>query len=369
MPQGSPDREEYYMPVITIKDIAKQAGVSVATVSYVINKSRFVSEELTGRVLEAIEELGYSPNAIARSLRQKSTKMIGLIVPDSSNPFFAEIAKGVEDAGYESGYSVILCNSNASIERELVYLNLLHSKRVEGIIFFATTTQVEQIHPFVKAGIPVVIFYRDMAGVDVDTFRIDNFHAGYLATEYLIRLGHNQIACIQPASPATPSGLRVEGYKHALKEAGLAWNEKLMPRGDNRVSGGKAAAEVLAKGGQSFSAIFSTNDAMAIGAIRTLREFGYQVPDQVSIVGVDDIILASYTEPPLTTVAQPKYQAGCQAVQFLIQRIEGGYNEGPRSVQLEIKLVERSSALHYKLSQNKQVNHDHIHTPTVTRNL
>jgi LacI family transcriptional regulator len=335
------------MPVITIKDIAKQAGVSVATVSYVINKSRFVSPELTGRVLEAIEAMGYSPNDIARSLRQKSTKMIGLIVPDSSNPFFAELAKGVEDAGYESGYSVILCNSNASIERELVYLDLLRSKRVDGIIFIATTTQVEQIHPFVRAGIPVVIFYRDMAGDDVDTFHIDNLQAGYLATEYLIRLGHRQIACIQPASADTPSGLRVEGYKQALKEAGLAWDEALMPRGDNRVSGGKAAAEALAKSGESFSAIFSTNDAMAIGAIRALRELGYKIPDQVSFVGVDDIILASYMEPPLTTVAQPKYQAGCQAVEFLIQRIEGVYDQGPRSIQLEIKLIERRSAIPY----------------------
>lgn len=341
------------MPAITIKDIAKQAGVSVATVSYVINKSRFVSPELTGRVLEAIQTLGYSPNAVARSLRQKSTKMIGLIVPDSSNPFFAEIAKGVEDAGYDRGYSVILCNSNASVERELVYLDLLRSKRVEGIIFIATSTHVEQIRPFVRAGIPVVIFYRDIAGVDVDTFRIDNLQAGYLATEYLIRLGHRQIACIQPASAVTPSGQRVDGYKQAMNEAGLAWHEALMPRGDNRVSGGKEAAEALAKSGESFSAIFSTNDAMAVGAMRALRELGYQIPHEVSIVGVDDIILASYTEPPLTTVAQPKYQAGCQAVDFLIQRIEAGYNQGPRSIQLEIELIERSSAVPYSATPGK----------------
>ena len=242
------------MSVITIKDIANRAGVSVATVSYVVNQTRYVSPERTQRVMLAIEELGYSPNAIARSLRQKNTRMIGLIVPDSSNPFFAEIAKGVEDAGYERGYSVILCNSNASIERELVYLDLLRSKRVDGIIFIATTPHVEQIRPFVKAGIPVVVFYRDIHDLDIDTFCIDNTRAGYIATRHLIDLGHRQIACIQPASAETPSGLRVEGYKQAMRESGLAWEDALLPRGDNLVNGGKEAAQALVKSGCPFSA-------------------------------------------------------------------------------------------------------------------
>jgi LacI family transcriptional regulator len=338
------------MPGITIKDIARQAGVSVATVSYVINKSRYVSPKLSARVEGAIAELGYTPNAIARSLRQSSTKTIGLIVPDSSNPFFAEIAKGVEDAGYDRGYSVILCNSNASIERELVYLNLLGSKRVEGLIFFATTPRVEQIRPIIQAGIPVVVFYRDIPGADIDIFTIDNFQAGYLATRHLIQLGHTEIACIQPASAVTPSSQRVEGYKRALEEAGLAWREALMPRGDNLVSGGKEAALALAQSGLYFSAIFSSNDAMAIGAMRALRELGYQIPRDVSLVGVDDIILASYTEPPLTSVAQPKYDAGCQAVDFLIQRIEGSHTQGLRKVQLEIELIERNSAIPFERS-------------------
>lgn len=338
------------MPVITIKDIARRAGVSVATVSYVVNHNRYVSPELTGRVLHAIEELGYSPNAIARSLRQKNTRMIGLIVPDSSNPFFAEIAKGVEDAGYDKGYSVILCNSNAQTERELVYLDLLRSKRVDGIIFIATSMHIEHIRGFARSGIPVVIFYRDIPDLDIDTFRIDNFQAGYIATRHLIQLGHREIACIQPASALTPSGQRVDGYKKAMEESGLAWDEVLMPRGDNRVSGGKDAAMALAQSGRSFSAIFSTNDAMAIGAMRVLRNLGYRIPQSVSIVGIDDILLASFTEPPLTTVAQPKYEAGCQAVDFLIQRIEGGYDQGPRNIQLEIKLIERESTLPYSQS-------------------
>jgi len=341
---------------ITIKDIARQADVSVATVSYVVNKSRWVSPELTERVLQAIEKLGYSPNAIARSLRQKRTKMIGLIVPDSSNPFFAEIAKGVEDAGFAAGYSVILCNSNASIDRELIYLDLLRSKRVEGIIFIATSTHVEPIKPIVKSGVPVVTFYRDVPDLDMDTFRIDNFQAGYIGTRHLIELGHRQIACIQPASPETPSGKRVEGYLHAMQEAGLPCQEALMPRGDNRVSGGKEAACQMADSGLPFSAIFSANDAMAIGAIRALRELGYRIPQEVSIVGVDDILLASYTEPPLTTVAQPKYEAGCQAMEFLVERIEGGHTQGPRNVLLDTTLVVRNSTLPFSNNQTSKGN-------------
>lgn len=338
------------MAVITIKDIARQAEVSVATVSYVINKSRYVSPELTGRVEAAIEQLGYSPNAVARSLRQNRTKLIGLIVPDNSNPFFAEIAKGVEDAGFEAGYSVILCNSNASIEREMVYLDLLRSNRVEGIIFIATSTRVEQVRPIVRAKIPAVIFYRDVPDLDVDTIRIDNFKAGYMATRHLIDLGHREIACIRPASAETPSAQRVEGFKRAMEESGLTWHPELMPQGDNRVSSGKTAVQELVESKRNFSAIFSANDAMAIGAMRALREIGYQIPRDVSVAGVDDIILASYSEPPLTTVAQPKYEAGCQAVEFLVERIEGDYNQGPRHILLETKLVVRESTIPYRVT-------------------
>jgi LacI family transcriptional regulator len=335
------------MAPITIKDIASRAGVSVATVSYVVNKSRFVSPELTTRVEEAIDLLGYSPNAVARSLRQNRTKLIGLIIPDNSNPFFAEIAKGVEDAGFEAGYSVILCNSNASLDRELVYMNLLRSKRVEGIIFIATSTQVEQVRSFGKAKIPVVIFYRDIPGLDVDTIRIDNFKAGYTATRHLIDLGHQTIACIRPASDETPSAQRVEGFKHAMDESGLTWYPELIPQGDNRVSGGKSAVHELIRSKRNFTAIFATNDAMAIGSMRALREIGYHIPKDVSVVGVDDILLASYVEPPLTTIAQPKYEAGCQAVEFLLERIESEYKKGPRNIFLETKLIVRESTAPY----------------------
>ena len=328
---------------VTIKDIARKADVSVATVSYVLNDNRYVSPELRSRVEEAIEELGYRPNLVARSLRQSRTKTIGLIVPDNSNPFFAEIAKGVEDAGFDAGYSVILCNSNAMPERELAYLEVLRSKQVDGIIFIATTAEIRHIRPLVEGGIPAITFYRESSDVDVDRFFIDNDEAGYLITSHLIELGHQQIACIQPASPVTPSALRVAGFKRSIEQSGLQCDEMLMPRGDNLISGGWRAANQLLETEKPFTAVFASNDAMAIGCIRALRDSGIRVPEDVSVAGVDDIMLASVIEPTLTTVSQPKYEAGRQAVAMLAERIQGTYEGGPRQVQLEIKLVVRQS--------------------------
>jgi len=327
----------------TIKDIARKANVSTATVSYVINKSRYVSPERTDRVQKAIAELGYRPHATARSLRSKRSCTIGLIVPDNANPFFADIARGVEDAGFEAGYTVILCNSNAMLERELDYIDVLLSKRVDGIIFFSTSMEIEQVRPVVEMGIATAIFYRDPGNLDVDAFRIDNRKVGYLGTRHLIELGHKNIACIRPASMGLPSYRRVEGFQLALDEASLDCPLPLMPQGNNRISGGVRAAEQLLDSNLPFTAIFAANDAMAIGAMRTLRDHGYQIPRDVSIVGVDDITLAKYTEPPLTTVAQPKADAGRLAVQYLVERMEGRYLSGPREIELEINLIVRGS--------------------------
>ena len=328
---------------VTIKDIARRANVSVASVSYVLNNTRYVSPELHARIELAIEELGYTPNLVARSLRQSRTKTIGLIVPDNSNPFFAEIAKGVEDAGFSAGYSVILCNSNAMPERELAYLEVLRSKRVDGIIFIATTAEIRHIRPLIEDGIPAVIFYRDSGDMNVDRFLIDNDLAGSLVTNHLIELGHRQIACIQPASTETPSALRVAGFKRVMEAHSLPCVEALMPRGDNLIAGGGRATRELLKSGRPFTAVFATNDAMAIGCIRTLRDNGIRVPDDVSVAGVDDIMLASIIEPPLTTVRSPKYEAGRQAVEMLVDRMIRKYADGPRQVQLEITLVVRNS--------------------------
>jgi LacI family transcriptional regulator len=336
------------MKKITIKDIAQKADVSVATVSYVLNNNRYVSPELKSRVNEAIAELGYMPNAVARNLRQSRTRTLGLIIPDNSNPFYAEIAKGVEDAGFEAGYSVSLCNSNGMLERELAYVEMLQANQVDGIIFISTTTEIQHIQPLVNRGMPVVMFYRDAGDLNVDTFKIDNHLAGYLATRHLVELGHQRIACIRPISDTNPSGQRVGGYKAALEENGLTWNPALMPRGDNLIVGGANATLELLSSGEPFTAIYASNDAMAIGAIRVLRTQGFRVPEDISIVGTDDILLASYYEPALTTVAQLKQEAGSIAVQSLLERIDGRYEGGARETMMDIRLVIRQSAIPYE---------------------
>jgi LacI family transcriptional regulator len=331
----------------TIKDVARKAGVSIATVSYVINRSRYVSPDLTERVMKAIEDVGYYPDSVARSLKSKRTSTIGLIVPDNANPFFAEIAKGVEDAGYEAGFSVLLCNSNAMVEREQAYIDLLLSKRVDGVIIAPTSLSIEPVKFLVDLGIPVAVFYRESGNLDVDSLRIDNLDGAYRATRHLIDLGHRRIACIRPASPDTPSGQRTIGFQKAMEEAGLECAAELMPQGNNRISGGEAGARALIESGQPFSAIFSTNDAMAIGAMRALRDAGYRIPDDVSLVGFDDIILARYSEPPLTTIAQPKQEAGAMAFQRILERIQNRHPGGPREFVLETNLIQRRSTASY----------------------
>lgn len=327
----------------TIKDIAKRAGVSIATVSYVINNSRPVSLDLRERVQAAIDELNYVPDINARSIKTQHTATIGLIIPDNANPFFAEIAKGVEDAGFESGYSVILCNSNGMEEREISYINLLISKRVDGVVFGATSRGVKHVRILVEKSIPTAVFYRDVEGLDIDSLRIDNVEAGYKATRYLLDLGHRKIACIQPKSPYTPSYGRVIGFRKALSEADIDLDEDLLPVGDNLITGGDRAARQLLETQKTFTAIYSANDAMAIGAIHSLRAAGYVIPDDISIIGTDDIALARYVEPPLTTIYQPKQEAGAQAVKGLIERIEKKYSGGPREFILPTELVIRKS--------------------------
>lgn len=332
------------MPQITIKDIAKRAGVSPATVSNVINNTRPVSPKLTQRVLKAVERMGYTPNGIARSLRQKHSNMVGLIVPSNSNPFFAEIAEGVEDAGFQAGYSVILCNSNGSPERETTYLDLMWSKRVDGIIMISDIADPNTLRSLVKRGMPMVRIGREPTDdLAMDTIRIDNQRVGYIATRHLIELGHREIACITSPDPQSSGYQRLYGYKQALEEAGLNYRPELLQPGNYRIDGGESAASALLEQNHPFSAVLACNDATAIGAMRHFRRNGLLVPDAISVIGVDDITLASYVDPPLTTVAVPKCSMGVQALNFLVERITGAYSQEPRDIVLDTSLVVRHS--------------------------
>jgi len=325
-----------------MRDVAERAGVSVTTVSHVINETRPVSDDLRRRVLQAMDELGYQPNALARSLRRKETHTIGMIVPDSANPFFAEVARGIEDASFEQGYSVILCNSDGDLEKELLYTNVLTEKRVDGILFVAAGVSTEHIRALQARQMPLVVVDRDIPDVVVDSVLIHNARGGWLATRHLIELGHRRIGCITGPSDVTPSAERVIGYQQALQEAGIPVDEALIVRGDFQYESGYRAAQQLLALEDPPTAIFACNDLMAVGAISAAVELGFQVPAQLSVVGFDDIRLASFTNPPLTTVAQPKYEMGVVAMTMLLERMRER-DMSPRRRLLDIRLVVRQS--------------------------
>ena len=327
----------------TIRQVADKAGVSVTTVSHVINNTRFVSDVLRERVQRAMTELNYRPNALARSLRLGQTHTLGLILPDSANPFFAEIGHAIEAAAFERGYSVILCNTENDPAKELLYANVLENRQVDGMIFVAAGGNHEALSSIVRNGLPLVLVDRDLGGLGVDAVTTNNYQGGLLATRHLIELGHTIIGCITGPSDLTPSAERVTGYSDALKEADLKAKGTLFVRGDFHVPSGLTAATHLLQQDPRPTALFVCNDLMAIGALHAAAQLGLRVPDDVAIVGFDDIELASYTIPPLTTVCQPKQEIGHTAIQLILDRMASPARS-PRHEILRPQLMIRASS-------------------------
>jgi LacI family transcriptional regulator, galactose operon repressor len=326
----------------TIREVAENAGVSYATVSHVINNTRVVSQETRERVLEAMTALNYRPNALARSLRQGKTNTIGLVLPDSANPFFAEISRSIEDEAFKKGYSVFLCNTELDTQRELFYVDVLSKKQVDGIIFVAAGDQADSLDFLLGEGMPVVMIDRDVPNVEVDAVLIDNQLGGFLATQHLLELGHKRIACIAGPSTITPSAERIIGYRRALEQAGIPYNESLVIRGDYHAQSGMDITRSILEMNPRPTAIFALNDLMALGALRAAAESGYSVPKDLAVVGYDDLELAHFTTPPLTTIAQPKKQIGAQAINLLVERMSQK-NRPPNRVVLPPELIIRRS--------------------------
>jgi LacI family transcriptional regulator len=326
----------------TMREVAEKAQVSPTTVSHVINNTRFVSEDVRDRVLAVMKELGYRPNALARSLRRGITFTIGLILPDSANPFFAEVGRSIEESAFQYGYNVILCNTEGSYDREQIYVDLLIEKQVDGLIFVAAGDQSESLRSLLEEDVLVVLIDRRVPGIDVDVVLSDNRQGGYLATRHLIDLGHSRIACLAGPSNVTPSSERVTGYLQALREAGLAPDEKLIVSGNFRAESGFQIIQDLLRLPEPPTAVFASNDLMAIGAMRAAAQNGLRVPEDISIVGFDDIELASYVIPALTTVRQPKSEMGKAAVELLIRQTKTGKGSADYTM-LENKLIIRDS--------------------------
>jgi LacI family transcriptional regulator len=310
------------IPVVTLKDVAEKAGVSTATVSHVINDTRYVSDELKAKVHRAMELLNYHPNAIARSLRRKRTHNIGMIVPDISYPFLGEVAKGVEDAGFERGYNVILCDSDGKLEREADYLELLQEKKVDGVIFVAAGESRSHVQALLDQGMPVVVCARQLAGLEVDEVIADNAGAGYQATEHLIGLGYRCVGCVAGPRDLGVSSKRVDGYRRALAHHDIPMREEWIAYASFQPRGGYEAMDELLALDEPPTAVFACSDLMAIGAICAASRKGLKVPQDMAIIGCDDIALAAFTNPSLSTVAQPKYEMGVVAVEMLVARIK-----------------------------------------------
>src|SRR5829696_774483 len=326
----------------TIREVAESAGVSYATVSHVINNTRLVSPETRERVVAAMDALHYRPNALARSLRQGKTNTIGLVLPDSANPFFAEISRSIEDEAFKKGYSVFLCNTELDTQRELFYVDVLSKKQVDGIIFVAAGDQADSLDFLLRQNMPVVMIDRDLPNVEVDAVLTDHQLGGFLATHHLIELGHRRIACIAGPSTITPSAERMTGYERALEQAGLSYDEHLIIRGDYHAQSGMEITHSILKLNPRPTAIFALNDLMALGALRAAAEAGYSVPTDLAVVGYDDLELAQFTNPPLTTIAQPKKEIGFQAINLLVDRMSRK-NLPPSRVVLAPELIIRRS--------------------------
>lgn len=304
----------------TIKDVAALAGISYTTVSHVLNRTRPVSEAVRAKVEAAISELDYVPSAVARSLKAKATATIGLLIPNGINPYFAELARGIEDYCERNGFCVILCNSDDDPAKQRSYLRVLLEKRVDGLIVSSVGGDDNLGAVLAAVNTPMVIVDRELNGLNVDVIRIDHEQGGYLATSHLLELGHRHIACICGPLATSVARMRLAGYRRAMAAAGLAVAPEWVVESDfSSPSGYHAAVGLLAQ--VRPTAIFAANDMVGFGVLRAAAERGVRVPDALSVIGFDDIEMSRYVYPALTTVGQSILQLGERAAQVLLQRI------------------------------------------------
>lgn len=327
---------------INIKDVAKKAGVSISTVSRVVNNSKAVRPKTKAKVLEAIEELGYKPNAIARSLKVKNTMTIGIMVPDISNQFYPEVVRGIEDVANMYEYNIFLCNTDLDNDKEIQYFSVLEEKQVDGIIFMGGIISDELGKRFKDSGIPIVLIGTDYK--EYPSVTIDNMQASKDVIKYLINKNHKNIAMITgKAYDPIISGARKKGYKQALEESGLEYREDLIVEGGYRFKSGYEGAKKLLALKEPPTAIFVSGDEMAIGAMRAALEKDIVIPEELAIVGFDNIDMAGKVYPSLSTVGQPMYEMGAIGMRVLTKILHDEILED-KKVVLNYSFIERESS-------------------------
>lgn len=330
---------------ITIKDVAKKAGVSISTVSRVINDSKPVTDEVKQKVLDVIKETGYIPNPLARSLVTKKSQLIGVIVPEVSDSFVNEILNGIEEIAKMYDYDILLANTYSNKEQELKSINLLRAKQVEGIVMISWKVEEDHINYIQNCGIPAAYISKTARNYDIHTVSTSNVEATHDMTKYLIDKGHEKIAFIMTSEDDTVLEMeRLSGYEKALKESNLDLDKNLIRYGGTTYETGYKSMKELLEDGIVPHAAFVTGDEAAIGAINAICDAGYRVPEDISVAGFNDVKIAKMYRPKLTTVYQPLYDMGAVAIRMVIKLINNDPLE-EKKVELPYRIVERESVI------------------------
>lgn len=326
----------------TIKDVAARAGVSVSTVSHVINKTRFVSDDMTLKVMDAVEKLNYYQNAKARGLVTGKSKIVGLIVSDITNPFFPELVRGVEKSAHLHGYEVFLSNTDYDADRIAILVRRLIEQKVDGVIILTTEMEQSLITKLTENQIPVVLLDWGLTDYLVSNIK-ENFEVGIeQAIKHLVELGHKDIAFISGPLKLKTAVTRKEAFLAAISKYEKLLGEPIIVEGDFRIEGGEMAVSTILSNNRRPTAIFASNDLMAIGAIKGIKSIGLKIPDDISVIGLDDIFIASHMDPPLTTVNLPRYQIGKTAWKLLYSLIANKQESGIEEV-IETSLIVRGT--------------------------
>jgi len=331
---------------VSIKDIAKAAGVSHSTVSRALSDSPLVKAETAARVQRLAQEMGYFPDAIARSLVTQQTRTVGVVVTTITDPFVAEVVQGVEDTAQENDYSVILASSASEPERELAAVEMLRAKGVDSVIVTSSRVGALYLEHLERIGVPVVLVnnHNEQSGRYTFSVSVDNQHGGHLATGHLIERGHRRIGYVSGPADHSDDAERLAGYRQALDEAGIAFDPALVVPGNGCLDGGEQALRTLARLTEPVTAVFCYNDMTAIGLLSAARQAGISVPDDLAVVGFDDIPLAAHVYPPLTTIAQPQRDMGRQAMDMALALMTADDSTTPFSdVVVKGRLVVRET--------------------------
>jgi LacI family transcriptional regulator len=339
---------------VTSKDIAAKAGVSRTTVSLVLNNvtGARIPEQTRAKILKIAEELKYNPNQFARGLKTSRSKTLAFIIPSISNPFYPYVAQGIEDVALANGYTVFICNTYRDFEKEKNYYKTLAQRQVDGLILSGSMKSSEFLQELIEQGVAVTTFNPEIDFPQVDQVLVDNVHGGFLATKHLLDYGHKRVAFLAEPLTYQSRNERLEGYNKALLNCGLGIDESLVIRSDSEFEyhdqtydlyNGYNLGKRLLKETTGVTAVVANNDMTAMGAFKALREEGVRIPEDISLIGYDNIPMASMLEPGLTTIDQPKYERGKAAAELLVKRLEDSGEKERRIIKFLPSLITRES--------------------------